>query len=111
MASTNSESKSLFAAGGEANSDKESIWQQVLAQSAKKTQPLPSKTILLLGNSLLAALVLQFGHTLLIISVLILKASGTRENLASLHACVAKMWWKGRRAVVWRSTMDILTFF
>lgn len=61
MASTNSESKSLFAAGGEANSDKESIWQQVLAQSAKKTQPLPSKTILLLGNSLLAAFVLQFG--------------------------------------------------
>lgn len=50
MASTNSESKSLFAAGGEANSDKESIWQQVLAQSAKKTQPLPSKTILLLGE-------------------------------------------------------------
>jgi dynein light intermediate chain 1 len=46
-----SDAKSLFAAGGDANSsDKDSIWQQVLAQSAKKTQPLPSKTILLLGE-------------------------------------------------------------
>lgn len=27
-----------------------SIWQQVLAESAKKSQPLPSKTVLVLGT-------------------------------------------------------------
>jgi dynein light intermediate chain 1 len=40
----------LLSTPGESGSEKESIWQQVLAQASKKSQPLPAKTLVILGE-------------------------------------------------------------